>query len=59
MGSPALDQAKVDAALQNNRAPNFAGENPRWSSARWTAATDDDLSVAGAPLHGTTRDSIA
>jgi len=46
-------EAKVDAALLNNRAPNFPGENPRWSSARWTAATDDDLSVGGATLHGT------
>jgi hypothetical protein len=46
-------EAKVDAALLRNRAPNFAGENPRWSSARWTAATDDDLSVAEATLHGT------
>lgn len=46
-------EARVNSALQNNRKPNFAGENPRWSSAVWTAATDDDLSVGGATLHGT------
>lgn len=46
-------EARVNSALQNNRAPNFAGENPRWSSAIWTAATDDNLSIAGATLNGT------
>ncbi len=45
-------EAKVDAALLNNRKPSFPGENPRWSSARWRAATDDNLAIAGATMHG-------
>jgi hypothetical protein len=46
-------EAKVNGELTRNLLANLKGEGPRASSARWIAATDDDLSVAEATLNGT------
>jgi hypothetical protein len=46
-------EAKVNAELQRNLLANLKGDGPRASSAKWTAATDDDLGVVGATLNGT------
>ena len=46
-------EAKVNAELQRNLLANLQGDGPRASSAKWTAATDDDLGVVGATLNGT------
>jgi len=45
--------AKVNRDLQNNLLINRGDGNPRASSAVWTPATNDDLGVANATLHGT------
>lgn len=45
-------EAKVNAALARNRPSSTAGEDPRWSDAKWTASTDDDLGIADAVLNG-------
>lgn len=45
--------AKVNAELLRNILSDVGGEGPRASVATWTPATDDDLGVSGATLHGT------
>lgn len=45
--------AKVNSELKRNLLSDIGGEGPRASSAKWTPATDDDLGVADATLHGT------
>ena len=45
--------AKVNSDLSKNLLSNVGGEGQRASSAVWTPATDDDLGVADATLHGT------
>jgi hypothetical protein len=51
--SIAILEAKVNSELQRNLLSNVGGEGQRASVATWTAATDDDLGVANATLHGT------
>ncbi len=46
-------EAKVNSELQTNLLSDVGGEGQRASRASWTAATDDDLSVAEATLNGT------
>lgn len=46
-------EAKVNSELQRNLLSNVGGEGQRASRAVWSAATDDDLGVADATLHGT------
>lgn len=48
-------KAKVDSELQRNLLSNVGGEGQRASSVEWIPATDDDLGVADATLHGTCR----
>jgi len=43
---------KVNGQLRRYLLSNVGGDGPRASSAVWTAATDDDLSLADAILHG-------
>ena len=45
-------EAKVNGELLRNRPSSVPGEDPRWSSAKWTASTDDDLGIADATLNG-------
>ena len=45
--------AKVNSELQRNILSNIGGEGQRASIAKWTPATDDDMGVANATLHGT------
>lgn len=51
--SLAIFAAKVNSELKRNLLTDIGGEGPRASSAKWTPATNDDLSVADATLHGT------
>ena len=53
VSSLAVLEAKVNSELQRNLLSNVGGEGQRASAAKWTAATDDDLGVADATLHGT------
>jgi len=46
-------ESKVNGELARYLLGNLGGDGPRASSATWTAATDDDLGVADAILHGT------
>lgn len=51
--SLAVLAAKVNEELRRNLLENIGGEGQRASSCVWTPATDDDLGVANATLHGT------
>jgi hypothetical protein len=46
-------EGRVNDELQRYLLSNIGGEGPRASVCKWTAATDDDLGVADATLHGT------
>lgn len=48
-----LFEAKVNAELSRYLLGNLGGEGPRASVAHWTCATDDDLGMDDATLHGT------
>jgi len=53
VASLAVLEAKVNSELLRNLLSDVGGEGQRASVAKWTAATDDDLGVANATLHGT------
>jgi hypothetical protein len=46
-------ESKVNSEVQRYLLSNIGGQGQRASNAVWTAATDDDLGVADATLHGT------
>jgi len=46
-------EGEIDDALEQSLLTNLRGEGPRASFAKFTAATDDDLSVVDAALNGT------
>jgi len=51
--SLAAFEGKVDDELARYLLSNIGGAGPRCSSVKWNAATDDDLGIADATLHGT------
>lgn len=45
-------EAKVNSELQRNMLSDIGGEGQRASSAKWTAATDDDFAIPDTTLNG-------